>query len=849
MRFLKPLLAMLLTGAVVFLLSRPLGPLPPLGTVLDPLNGAMAAAEPADKDFNQNLHLPGIQTAVEVWFEDRLVPHIRAANDHDLYYTQGYVHAYFRLWQMDMQTRAAAGRVAEVAGKKALAFDRGQRRKGMGHAAEQSLQAMESDPRTKAMLDAYRDGINAFIDQCSFRGLPIEYKLMNFRPEPWTNLRSALLLKYMADDLTGKTDDIAFTVLRQQLGEEQFNFLFPERISGSLPVIPEGTKWEPPSLPQPAIPSNPFSFQKDSSTAQIPASEFQIPAQHNPEFEVRNSESAIGSNNWAVSGRLTASGAPILCNDPHLGLNLPSLWYEVQLTAPGINVYGVSLPGAPGVVIGFNDSLSWGVTNNYRDVKDYFALKTPDADHYQFDGAPVAFTKRVEVIHCKDSADLVDTMRYSIHGPVQYDPSYPDPQATGKTLACCWMAQRPTNELLSLYLLNRAQNYDQYVAAIHHFECPAQNFVYADRAGNIAMWGQGRYINKWKGQGKFIMEGEDRRTLWGDTIPMRENPHVLNPEQGYVASANQITTDSTYPYWYNGGGFVYWRSWEINGYLSDLPNIALLRADVPRNEPARHYGESHVIDGPTKRVSMQAMQTDNYSILARTASQLISYYVTDYSYLEELHKSNISDSIEPQNASYVELRRNSFLATFYQIWWANFYDQIWRNRWKDGLYPSAERTIELLIGDSASAILDNPATSQHEDLRYYSNAAFQNARDSTRKLAATGLEWYKVKNTSLTHLARIKAFSYEQLPIGGWSNTINAAAGKWGPSWRMIVQMGRDSIEAWGVYPGGPSGNPGSRFYGDLVDAWVKGEYRRLLFLPAASSRPAAIHYVWKIST
>ena len=798
MRLLR-FLPLLITLVLIWFLDTSHGTIPPLGRFLDPVNGAMTAAEPTDKNFSDQLKIKGLQQEVGIDLEDRLVPHITAQNDHDLYLAQGYIHAYFRLWQMDLQTRAAAGRVCEVAGKKAFKFDQGQRRKGMVFAAEHSLKAMEAEPRTKAMLDAYTAGINAYINSLSYRDLPLEYKLMNFKPEPWTNLKCALLLKYMADDLTGASDDISYTFLRDQLGSEQFDFLFPEKIKGSKPVIPEGTKFEAPSLKAPAYPGDSvwthFKNTGTTGNSNNPIEHSALNIQHS------EGESGIGSNNWAISGKHTASGKPILCNDPHLGLNLPSLWFEVQLTAPGINSYGVSLPGAPGVVIGFNDAISWGFTNNYRDVKDYYEITNTGRESYLFNGKQVPFEKRVERIVIKDSIEVVDTVLYTLHGPVQYDDHFADPMKTGKMLAMCWMAHRGTNELLALYLMNRATNYEAFTAAIQHFECPAQNFAYADKVGNIAMWGQGQFINKWKGQGKFVMEGKDSLTLWGQNIPMSENPHVLNPPQGYVASANQSVTDSTYPYWYNGS-FLEWRSWEINSEIDDL------------------------ILNPITLSNMQGMQESVYSKLRLDIENVQSFAAT----------------FSKKDKGAIEFYANqvgySVNATQFQLFWSQLYKDIWQDDFPNSsIYPSTERTMQLLLSDSTSKYYDDKTTDKTETLRDIVQRAFKETTDSVDKLKNTvGLEWYKVKNTSLTHLAKLPAFSYTQLKTGGWGNTINAMKGNHGPSWRMIVEMD-NNIKAYGVYPGGQSGNPGSVHYGDNIEKWVNGQYYELRFVAAGAAK------------
>lgn len=810
MHIIRAFIIPIITVAIIFLLDRPLDSLPALGRLLDPINGWAANAEATKHKFNEELELTGVQAPVELWMEDRLVPHIRAANNHDLYFVQGYVHAYFRLWQMDFQARAAAGRVSEVVGEKmvkdaktgqmknaVLEFDRGQRRKGMVYGAENSLKTMEADPRTKEMLDAYTAGVNSFISSLSFKALPLEYKLMGFKPEAWTNLKTALLLKYMADDLTGYTEDIPLTILRDALPKEEFEYLFPQRLQGSTPVIPEGTVFDPASLPAPQALGN--SVWSHFGTART--------AMNNLEQE-REERSGIGSNNWAVSGANTASGAPILCNDPHLGLNLPSLWFEVQLQAPGINCYGVSLPGAPGIIIGFNDSLSWGFTNNYRDVKDFYEIDAIDKDLYRFDGQPQPFTKRIEVIKIKGKPDVTDTVYYTVHGPMMYDETFIDPSNSGKKLAMCWMAHRGTNELLSVYLLNRAKTYIEFTEAIMHFQCPAQNMVYADRAGNIAMWGQGQFINKWKDQGRYVMKGNTSTTLWGQNIPMTENPHVLNPPQGYVASANQITTDSTYPYWYNGY-FYDFRAWSINEKLSN--NIRRGAKYTPQ--------------------TMQLMQNDVYSVLAQRILPALTGPLSNNSSDKE---GNIINNLNSWNK---QLTANSQQAIYFQLWWDILYKKMWSDSaWMSqaNFQPSPERSMQLL--------------NMWEDSSLFFTT-FSQMLDSNKKLLQAGNnEWYKVKATQLTHLAKLDAFSYKNLKIGGWGNTINAVKKVHGPSWRMVVEMGRDKINAYGVYPGGQSGNPGSKYYGNFVDSWVEGKYYAINFLPATQKPDAkTFSYTWTI--
>ena len=786
MKLFKTIAALLLTALWIAALSLPIGKLPPLGNFLSPGTGFWANAEP--KTSAQNSFRPyrkdSVLAQTTIIFDKRLVPHIKANNDYALYYAQGYVQAYYRLWQMDIQSHAAAGRLSEIIGNATLSFDRHQRRKGMVWAAEKSLKSMEADSRTATMIQAYTNGVNAFIHSLDEKHLPLEYKLMNFRPEDWTPLKCALLMKYMADMLTGHSDDIALTYARQALSAQTFNALFPDKLSASQPVIPKGTVFPPAQLALPEIPdSNVFARLSATDTAKN-LSAAQITGANS---------GGIGSNNWALSGRKTTSGYPILCNDPHLNLNLPSIWYECQLTAPDINCYGVSIPGAPGIVIGFNNDISWGLTNNYRDVKDYYVLKTDAGEnHYQFDGQFRVFEKRIEKIVVKGRQPFIDTVRYAVQGPVEYDASFPDPSKSGSTLAMTWMAHQASNELLALYLLNRAKDYPAYVAAIQHFECPAQNFIYADTKGNIALWGQGRFINKWPEQGKFVMLGDTSATLWGESIPMSENPHVLNPPQGYLESANQQVTDSTYPYYYNGD-FTEFRSWEITRFLSQEKKF-------------------NVAD-------MMALQNNNWSVIAEKLQPFFNESKTQWRHDFPDYAGVWNDSLMPDSKT----------GAAFQIWWYFFYKNLWAKKFQSlpvSVFPSKEISLQLLLNHP-----DKLQQISETDLPTLVQKSGRETADSLKTLTREGrTAWYQIKNTTVEHLAKISAFSYGGLATGGSSTAINAMRNDHGPSWRMIVSMKPNEIEAWCSYPGGQSGNPGSPFYVSFLQHWVDGKYFKINF-------------------
>ncbi|MBV9962198.1 MAG: penicillin acylase family protein, partial [Parafilimonas sp.] len=540
---------------------------PLLGFFLSPQTGFWQNAEPANATFNGDLKFPQLRGKTEVYFDERLVPHVYAENENDAWFVQGYLHAKFRLWQMEFQTYAAAGRLSEImgdssAGTNFLKIDKFFRRLGMVYAAEKSLHAMESDPLTKAACDAYTAGVNSYINSLSEKDYPVEYKLLNYKPELWTNMKSALLVKYMAFDLAGYEQDFERTNAKAVLTKAQYERLFPYVVDSSQAIITN-------SLPKlgnipvvtPPITADSLYFNYKTQVAPL-----------NPAVKPDKNN---GSNNWAVAGSKTQSGRPILCNDPHLDLNLPSLWYEMQISTPAFNVYGVSLPGAPNILIGFNDNCAWGLTNAERDVKDYYEVQFRDStmQQYWFNGNWQNAEMRNEIIKVKNKPDDTEHIAITVFGPVMYDASYPDKLHTNKYYACHWQAHFESNELGSVLQLLRAKNYNDYVNAVSSFTCPSQNIVFADKAGDIAIHQAGKFPALWYRQGDFIMPGKDSSYLWQAYIPDSLQMIMHNPERGFVSSANQNPYDTRFYPYYMPGSFSLYRGWLINRYLSSMQNI------------------------------------------------------------------------------------------------------------------------------------------------------------------------------------------------------------------------------------------------------------------------------------
>jgi penicillin amidase len=804
MKIFLTFLSAAVTAGLIFLLNIPMGKLPPVGKFISPQMGFWQNAEPLDMDYSEELRFKDIimnaayapKGKVDVFIDDRLVPHIFAEEEMDAYFVQGYLHAKFRLWQMEFQVRAAAGRLSEVLGEgpdgKILNYDRSMRRLGMIYAAERSVQEMEKNPVSKAQNDAYVAGVNAWIDHLKESELPLEYKLLNYQPQRWNSLQSALFLKYMSYDLAGHEDDLKFTNAKSVFSASEFEKLYPIFSDSLQPIVPHSAEQPYPNSPV-------VNLIKPATADSLYFNMKPEPVKDRAEQPDKDN----GSNNWAVSGSKTKSGRPILCNDPHLALNFPSIWYEMQITTPKFSAYGATFPGSPNIIIGFNEYISFGFTNAGRDVKDYYEIKFKDAgmNEYWFNGEWMKTTKRKEVIAIKGKTDMIDTVAYTIFGPVIYDRNYPADKNSNKYLAVKWKAHDPSNDGYMFYGLNHATCYDDYAEAIKYLSCPGQNCIFASRSGDIALWQQGDFPAKWRRQGDFVMPGTDSSYMWRGLIPQQENPHQKNPSRGFVSSANQMAVDSTYPY-YLGDVFPTYRGYIINRKLNSMNDIT--------------------VD------DMKAMQTDVYNVKAEFAKDILLQI--DSTQLSEGEKRyfNIWRSWNFQNDAQSEG------ATIFTIWWAELEEAVWGDEFGDNKlslpWPTENVLVESLHKDSAYCFIDNINTSVKETLQDVLLTSFRNATLKLREAETLGnLKWGKYKNSHVDHLIKIPAFS-KSIPVGGGVGIINCVKEQHGPSWRMIVHM-TDDIEAYGVYPGGQNGNPGSRFYDNFVSTWADGKYYRLYFM------------------
>ncbi|GAB3331447.1 penicillin acylase family protein [Hymenobacter humi] len=808
--WIKALLALAVGLTLVWTLNTKQGDVPPFGKLLSPYRGFWQNGE-AQGDFpaEQTLGLAGLRQPVTVRYDDHRVPHVFAQNDQDLYFAQGYLTARDRLWQMEFQTHVAAGRLAEIVGPARLETDRFFRRMGLPFGAANSLKVMMANPTTRTVLESYSAGVNAYINQLTPATLPFEYKLLDYRPEPWQPLKCALLLKYMAWDLSGRTDDLRMSNILRKYGPAVTKDLFPDYPTREDPIVPVGTPLDFKPLAAPPVPR---SFEAAYAANQLHSE---------PDAE-------LGSNNFAVSGAKSASGYPLLANDPHLQLNLPSIWYQIQLNAPGVNVYGVTIPGAPTVIIGFNENAAWGVTNVAADVLDFYQLKFKDRTRreYWHDGSWKPVRRVVERIKVRGRPDRLDTVLYTHHGPVVYDkPEKPFLPQTPTAHAMRWTAHDGADEIMTLYRLNRARSYADYTAALASWASPAQNFIFADNEKDIAIWPNGRFPLKWRDQGKFILDGTNPAYDWQGWIPQAQNPHVKNPARGFVSSANQFSAGPDYPYYLNWTFAPYERGHRIN------QRLAAMRQVTP--DSLRQL-QNDVLD-----LNAQLMLPKMLALVAQAAAA----DTPEAKVLAELRRwpyQYAADAIGP---------------SVFNLWYNNLVKRLWEDDFGSKVtkmemrFPDRDRTNNLILNQPNSPWIDDRRTPAKETLPQLALQSLRFATDSlTRKFGPLGPKWRwaNQKSTDILHLLQLPGFGQMDVDCGGGAGIVNATSERNGPSWRMVVALG-PQVQAYGVYPGGQSGNPGSPYYNNLLETWRVGQLDELVFLRSAKEQHSRVPTAWTL--
>ncbi|WP_422122175.1 penicillin acylase family protein [Planococcus sp. X10-3] len=714
---------------------------------------------------------------VTVVRDDIGVPHIEAQSDADLYRAQGYVVAQDRLFQMDLSRRQASGRLAEAVGAAAVDTDKFFRTFSLRDAAEKSLEIYDED--SKQVLAWFAEGVNAFIDEAKENDtLSYEFSLLGYEPEEWTPVDSLAIGKFMAYDLGGNWSSLA--VRHWALGE------FPEDKAKELFI-------EYPEDARSVIEAN--IDQQVQVAGEFDAS--LVPNEFN------------GSNNWVVSGDKTESGMPILADDPHLGLSTPSIWYQMHLKSPEQNVSGVIFAGVPGIILGHNEEVAWGVTNVGPDVQDLY-IETPnpeDPTQFRYDGAWEQAEVRDEPIGVKDGETVDFEVVVTRHGPIISDVMYDDEQP-GALFSMQWTALEPTLELQAVLAFNKASNWEEFETALEDFQAPAQNFVFAATDGTIAYKANGRIPIRKSGDGQLPVPGDSADYGWEGYVPFDELPTVVNPASGFIATANNEIVDDSYDYhitdfW--AQPYRYERIAEVLEASDGLTPEDMMELQMDKKNL---YAEEFLVE-MTEAVRGE---TDDYEEVLALLADWDGMDQADqpaplifHKWIKQLPHTMLADSF-PEDVYDLMPGKNHITDAMMRDSFAGK-DGVWVSEY-GGVGKWLTDALETSLAEVEDDFGGDPADWQWGD---YHQLTFPHP------LAGASAIFEGFLNP-------------DPLPLGGSNITVQAAAFDedgnvdHGAAWRFVADLS-DLSSAHHIVGPGLSGHMKSDFFHNQVDKWAEGNY------------------------
>ena len=801
-RTLRVVVALLVLAGGLFVGARAIGPAPALGPFLEPAHGVWSLARSSTTPARAEGRIPGLRDSVEVVYDDRAVPHVFASSEEDAYRALGFVVARDRLFQLYVQTLAASGRLTEIAGARTLPLDREMRQLGLPRAAERAVLRVGDSSTMGRAARAYAAGINAYITSMPASALPLEFRLLGVTPPEWKPIDSFYLQNRMGWTLANIANERDRAVAAARVGREAAIALFPDDSPIQEPIQPNGQhapRFDFHRLPPPGAPDSASMLVAAAVDAFAPSARF---AERVPGEPATRS---LASNNWAVSSSRSATGHVLLAGDPHLDLTLPSIWYETHLVVPGaLDIYGVTIPGLPPVVIGFNRDIAWTFTNTGADVMDVYVEEVDDMRHptrYRVDGTWRPLERRVEVYRGRHGETIAaDTMYYTHRGPLQL--------VRGRWISLRWTVLESGAEGAGFIVGSHARTAREFEDAMAaSYQAPAQNMLAADRGGHIAIRSTGRYpIRPGTGAGSVLFDGTKSASDWKGDAPVTEWPQAVDPAQGYLASANQQPIDPRAAHIWFGGSWDPWRALRINELLRADSAVTVDEMRQFQTDPGSMRANLFVPFFLRAAERVAARGTGSNPAVLEEAARVLSRWDRRYT---------------TTNTGAV-LFEAALRETAVETW-----DEL--NPHTDGrrLFPSSAVLLELM-SDSASAWWDDRITSAVEDrdaiLASSLVSAFLATRRSYGAPGGSGWEWRKIRHANIGHLLQIPALSARDLPVQGGPGTLSPSTGNGtqGPSWRMVVELG-PTLHAWTTYPGGQSGNPASARYLDRLPQWLAG--------------------------
>lgn len=796
------------------------------------------------------LQVQGLDGPVDIYRDRMGIPHIFASTTHDLFFAQGYVHAQDRFWQMDFWRHIGSGRLAEMFGAGQVRTDAFLRTLGWRQIAEEEYARL--GPESRAILDAYAEGVNAYIAGREPRELSLEYAILlalinrNYTVEPWTPIHSLTWGKAMAWDLRGNMDaEIERAVLLKTLTAQQVEELFPPypedhpRIVPHIGVLGARSESEKVGLPQEyldtlkAVPWGSLSEPVAALDTLLGAGGL-----------------SLGSNSWAVSGTRTATGKPLLANDPHLGIQMPSIWYQISLHCRPLSercpleVAGFSFAGVPGVIIGHNPHLAWGFTNVGPDVMDLYILKVnpENPDQYEFNGSWVDFETRQERILIAGGGEEEIRVRLSRFGPVISEVYGPlrdeiEPKSTATpfreqvglslpesyAIALRWTALEPSSPFEAIWGFNTARNWDEFRAAARHFAVPAQNLLYADVEGNIAYQMPGNIPIRKKGDGRLPVPGWTDEYDWLGYIPFEELPFVVNPPEGYIVTANNQVPPDDYPYLITSEWDYGFRAQRIVEMIENAP-------------------------GSIDIAYMQKMQGDNKSLIAANLVPLLMAVdlPADLAALRDqfLASWDFQENMDSASAALFE-------AFYWELLETTFGDEAIPPQFQPKGGSRYNEILRRMIRYPESPWWDDKSTpdrlEQRDDILVKAFTEAVRCKICRQKFGSDVAKWqWGVLHASTFRNATLgrsgitlieNLFNRGPFPTAGGESIVNATGWTvgesfetdWLPSMRMIVDLGNLNNSVT-VHTTGQSGHAFHPHYIDMADLWRLIQYYPMLW-------------------
>lgn len=765
-----------------------------------------------------NIAIAGITQPVTIDRDQWGRPWIRAKSIEDAVTAQGYVMAQDRLWQMDLLRRAAAGDLAEIFGGVALKFDEDSRTLGMRQAAERAAAA--ASPEIRGMLEAYARGVNENIAQRE-KKLPIEFVVLGYKPAFWTPADTYLISLYMYRTLTATWQEkLNRQWIAAKVGPDRAREMFVENSPLDHFIWTAGSSASLVDRRQLSARGTPAA----SDEPQFPPPEWNAASTFLAQFDEQTRQ-IIGSNNFVISGAHTASGKPLLANDTHLQLSVPALWYVIHLTAPGLNVAGFALPGAPLVIIGHNDRIAWGFTNSNADVEDLYIEKFDSKNPllYQANGKLLSAQLRHEIIKVRSKPDVDLGVFVTRHGPIVYRET---PEEGGRAYALRWTALEPGGLDFGFPLLGEAQNWRDFIETTRHIAGPGQNAIYADVDGNIGFTIPARIPVRANGNGALPVPGDTDDFEWKGYIPFEELPRVLNPPDGVIATANARTVGPGYKYYLTDRQAGPYRTARLYELLSNRTGLTPADCNTIQND---------VVSLPNRFLAAELLKSASTKPPRDERTQRL------IAKLQGWDARATADSIE---TSFIEFTRHALFrhllspylgekVTKYELWEPqSVYNDVW---WRDKVF------LENVLRAQSPSWLPSGFATYDELLTTSADEAVAALAKHTGSSDESAWTWGRLHPLNMVHPLGRSGPLHGFLSIGPYaqSGTVDAVRAMGvghGPAMRFVADLSNFDQSLMEI-PTGESGQYGSPYYRDQFAEWFAGRGIVAPFSDAAETR------------